>query len=61
MNHKNERLVELEGEVSKKENDIEDLETELNDLKSQITKLVLYIEWETLLRRTSKYLWDKIS
>ena len=39
MRYKDAGIVELEGEVSKKQDESEDVETEVNDLKIQITKL----------------------
>ena len=43
--------MELEGEVSRKKDEIEDLENDINYPKSKITKIQLDIEGDSLLRR----------
>ena len=61
VNQKNERIAKLEGDVSKKKDDISYFETKFIEIKIQITKLNVYIEGESFLKRTNHALWDRIS
>ena len=54
-------IVDIEGYISKKDDDIQELENEVNDIENHIIKLSLDVKGEYLIIRTNQTLWDYIS
>ena len=51
----------MEGDFSKKEDDISELKRDMDNLKIQITSLQLYSQGEDLLRKIIEDLWDIVA
>ena len=59
-NRNDERILELEGEISKNEDDLKDVDTKFNEFGIHIPNIDVYVEGEHLVKK-NQYLWDQIS